>query len=98
MNTQGPYSLEKFIRTLRGSLNLMPAEHWYQYEPFRDKDKFIRVLDLHRNTGDQLQCIISQVPYRINGYQALSYQWGSNVALTTITVRDLHCNDLGYIP
>jgi hypothetical protein len=69
----------------------------YVFEPLNGPE-YIRVLELHRTTRDQLELTIRQIKISDGGYHALSYVWGSEDRPFGAIVRSADGGFLGFIP
>ncbi|KAF6845460.1 ankyrin and het domain protein [Colletotrichum musicola] len=70
----------------------------YKYPPLSGPDR-IRTLELHATDSDTIECVLREVGVLENGYQALSYVWGTDEKPARALVRDgPDGNTLGYIP
>lgn len=69
----------------------------YGYHPLSGADT-IRILELHSNSTDSIECSLKAIKVSEGGYQALSYVWGSEEKPARALVRDAGGQTLGYIP
>jgi hypothetical protein len=68
----------------------------YNYRPLRGEG-LIRVLHLHTNKGESLQCRIQHIHLGELNFSAISYRWGDNQRHYQMNVRDDNNEDLGFI-